>query len=392
MEEIIISGVGVMTSIGTNLEQCWNGLLEGKHGVKKIKMFDVEGQSNKLGCEIEDVFDYFPPTGYSFGRATSIILPAVEDALHDAQIDIDKFDPYRVGISIGTTMGEIEGYETALTHGQRTRTLDGGPHVISKNIANYLGLKGSKWTITNACAAGNFAVARAVEDLLLDRADVMIVGGVDALSWAAFTGFNSLRAMSPEFCRPFDRDRKGLLLGEGAGVLIIERKSHLERRGGSARARAKVLGYGMNSDAHHITQPDPQAKGAIRAMRQAMEMGGLSPSDIDYVSAHGTGTPANDRMESVAISALFGMDVPTSSIKGNIGHTLGAASAIEAAISVKILETGLIPYTRHHKNKDPLCQVDVVALEPRKKNVQYILSNAYAFGGINSSLLLGQSS
>lgn len=388
MKEIVISGLGVMTSIGSHIEECWDGLLEGRHGVKKIQAFDVTGQISQLGCEIENVFNYFPPTGYSFGRATSMIMPAIEDALYEAGLDLTQFDSARVGVCIGTTMGEIEGYEAALMHGATLGTYEGGPQMIGKNIVQYLGINGPSWTITNACAAGNFALARAVEDLRLDRADVMIVGGVDALSWAAFTGFNSLRAMTPDFCRPFDQERKGLLLGEGAGVIILETMAHVLKRGGEPRAR--VLGYGMNGDAHHITQPDPQAKGAIRAMRQALEMGGILAAEIGYISAHGTGTPANDRMEAVAISSMFGVNMPTSSIKGNIGHTLGAASAIEAAIAVKVLETGLLPFTQHLRKKDPLCQVDVIAHEPRKKKIDYLLSNAFAFGGINSSILLGR--
>jgi 3-oxoacyl-[acyl-carrier-protein] synthase II len=386
MKEIVISGIGVVTSIGTNVEECWGGLLSGKHGIKEIKTFDVRHHLNKLGCEIDQVEQYILPHEQTVGRASSIFQIALSDAIHDANIRLGYLPSERIGLCVGTTMGEVEPFERQLK--QQQPGSKGGPYIIMEKMASLYNLAGPQWTLTNACAAGNFAIARAVDELRLGRADVMIAGGVDAMSWAAFTGFASLRAMSHDYCRPFDKDRKGLLLGEGAGVLILETRDHLEKRGGTARARC--LGYGMNNDAHHITQPDPEGKGAIRAMKQALLMARISSENIDYVSAHGTGTPANDRMESVAISSLFGEKMVTSSIKGNIGHTLGAASAIEAVICIKMMESGYIPPTLHLREQDPSCQVDVIHSEPRKKELTYVMSNAYAFGGINSSIILGR--
>jgi 3-oxoacyl-[acyl-carrier-protein] synthase II len=386
MKEIVISGISVVTSIGINVEKSWDGLLSSEHGIKEIKSFDVRHHLNKLGCEIEQIDQYILPHEQTGGRASSLFQIALSDAMHDADIHLNSFSPERIGICVGTTMGEVEPFEQLLK--QQRLGSKGGPSIIMEKMASLYGLGGPQWTVTNACAAGNFAIARAIDELRLGRADVMIAGGVDAMSWAAFTGFSSLRAMSQDYCRPFDKNRKGLLLGEGAGVLILETMEHLVKRSGTPRARC--LGYGMNNDAHHITQPDPKGKGAIRAMKQALLMAQLSNDNIDYVSAHGTGTPANDRMESVAISSLFGEKMLTSSIKGNIGHTLGAASAIEAAMCVKMMETGNIPPTLHLREQDPLCQMDVVHSEPRKKKMEYIMSNAYAFGGINSSIILGR--
>ncbi|MGA5691397.1 beta-ketoacyl-[acyl-carrier-protein] synthase family protein [Cytobacillus pseudoceanisediminis] len=386
MDDIVVSGMSVMTSIGTNIKTFWRGLLEEKHGIKEIKSFDVSQHTNKLGCEIEEAHKYSLNPLKEQGRATSILIPPFEDALYDAGMTPEDLSSFRIGLSVGTTMGEISSLERSLN--KHVKSGVAGPHVITESFSEYYKLNGPQWTLTNACAAGNFAIARAMDEIRMGRADIMIVCGVDAMSWVAFTGFNSLRAMASDFCRPFDADRKGLLLGEGAGVLVLETKSHAEKR--NIKPRAKLCGYGLSTDAHHITQPDPKGEGSIRAMKAAIEMSGISKEEVGYISAHGTGTIANDKMEAYAMSSLFNEKVLTSSIKGNIGHTLGAASVIEAALCVKILETGIIPPTLNHKNKDPECNVHVVAGEAKIVNTNYVLSNAFAFGGINSSILLGK--
>lgn len=390
MSEIVVTGIGTLASIGANAEEVWQGLLDGRSGVKQITRFSVEQYVNKYGCEIERI----PPAAEPFeqdglGRATRIVLPVLEEALADAGLSSNDVASCRTGVALGTTMGEIEPLEEALMG--RGSVKKGGPHVIVENIARIFGIKGPRWTVTNACAAGNLAIARAMDELRAGRADIMLAGGVDAFSWAAFAGFSSLRAMSPDLCRPFDLHRQGLLLGEGAALLVLERAEHAQRR--SARVRARLLAYAMNCDAHHITQPDPAAKGAARAMAEALQRAGLVTPAIGYVSAHGTGTPTNDRMEAEALRSVFGDwadELPVSSIKGHLGHTLGAASAIEAVICVKALETGILPPTINLEQQDPACRIRVIANRPLVKRVSYVLSNAYAFGGINSSLVLGR--
>ncbi len=389
--DIVISGIGVNASIGTGAEACWAGLLEGRTGIGKVNSFDVSEHRNQYACEIQSLPESatLPHTVAAMGRTTRIVVPAVEEALLDAQVTMRECEQTRVGLCVGTTMGEIEPLEQTL-HAKPSQKL-GGPRALADNLQQLLPISGPVWTFTNACAAGNFAIARCMDELRAGRADMMIAAGVDALSWIAFTGFSSLRAMSPDRCRPFDKERQGLILGEGAGVLVLETSAHLAKR--QARARARLLGYGFNADAHHITQPDPEAAGAIRAMRTAMEMARVKPEHIDYVSAHGTGTVANDAMEARAISTVFADSiVEVSSIKGHLGHTLGAASAIEAIMCVQALETGIRPPTLHLTQPDPACQKSSIAYiqAPSTGSADYILSNSYAFGGINSSIILGK--
>ncbi len=382
-DEIVVSGIGVMTSIGAALESVWDNLLAGVSGARRIRSFDVSGHWNQIGCEVDGI-EYRTLERQPGGRATGLLLPVIEDALHDAGLRAGEWDNRTIGICVGTTMGEITPLEDEM-EGRYTGII-GGPSIIADHAAAWFALNGPCWTLTNACAAGNVAIAKAMDELRAGRADIMIAAGVDAMSWVAFTGFASLRAMSPDVCRPFDADRKGLLLGEGAAALVLERKSDAFRRGG--RPRAVLSGYGLSADAHHITQPDPKAVGPVKAMRKALKMAGISPEEIGYVSAHGTGTPANDRMEAVAMSEVFGDKAVTSSIKGHIGHTLGAASAIEAAVCVKALETGVLPPTMNHRTKDAACNVTVIAGEPLEKKVMHVMSNAYAFGGINSTIIM----
>ncbi|MUG65257.1 beta-ketoacyl-[acyl-carrier-protein] synthase family protein [Paenibacillus campinasensis] len=378
MERIVITGMGVVTSIGGNTHEFWHNLLAGTQGTREITSFDVSEHTVKRGCEVNRVFPYSEAMYEGVGKATAMYLSAAEDALYQARLT--QREQARVGICVGTTMGEP---------GSVRKDSDRqGPHVIADLVADLLRLSGPRWTMTNACAAGNFAIAQAMDELRSGNADCMIAGGVDALSWTAFTGFGSLRAMSDDWCRPFDVNRKGLMLGEGAGVLILERERDARARG--AIPLAYLLGYGLTCDAYHITQPDPAAVGAMRAMLEALRMAELTLEDIGYVSAHGTGTPANDRTEAKALADLFGEHMLTSSIKGHIGHTLGAASAIEAVASVNMLRYGWLPHTLNLEQLDPECRVRVIARQPLRKKTNYILSNAYAFGGINSSIVLGK--
>jgi 3-oxoacyl-[acyl-carrier-protein] synthase II len=262
--------------------------------------------------------------------------------------------------------------------------------VIAHNVAAAFALRGPNATIPTACAAGNYAIAHAVELLRSGRADVAVAGGTDAFSRSAFTGFSRLLAMSPDFCRPFDRNRRGLLLGEGAGVLVLETLAGALRRG--AEPRAEILGYGLSCDAFHITGPHPEGEGAQAAMMAALAAASLSPRDVSYINAHGTGTAHNDRIETMAIEKVFGErahDIPVSSIKALTGHVMGGASAIEAVACVGAIQRGTVPPTWNYETPDPECDLDYVPNAPRAVEVRVAVNNSYAFGGNNASVILG---
>jgi 3-oxoacyl-[acyl-carrier-protein] synthase II len=263
--------------------------------------------------------------------------------------------------------------------------------VIPSNVAIEFDLHGPCLMIPTACAAGNYAIGYGFDMIRTGRADVMLAGGADPFSRITYMGFARLGAIAPERCQPFDKNRQGMVPGEGAAVLVLEPLEAAKARG--AEIIAEVLGYGVSCDAHHMTAAHPQGDGAIRAMAMAMEGSGITVDDIDYISAHGTGTPTNDRVESLAVRRLFGQragDIPMSSIKSMLGHTMGAASAIEAVACALAIDTGVIPPTINYETPDPECDLDYVPNAARKTDPRVILNNAYAFGGNNASLCLAR--
>jgi 3-oxoacyl-[acyl-carrier-protein] synthase II len=331
------------------------------------------------------------------GRASQFAVAAARLALADAQLDVSMFDPQRAGVSMGTTSGEpseIERFDDCFI----AATLDCiGPefiasypcHVIPARIAGEVGFAGVNMTVPTACAAGNYATAYAFDVLCSGRADVMLAGGADAFSRITYTGFARLGAIAPDLCRPFDRNRKGMIPGEGAAVLVLEPLSRALARG--ARIYAEVAGYGLSCDAHHITAAHPEGDGAVRAMEKALAYCGMPPEAVSYISAHGTGTPTNDQRETVAVKRVFketAYRIPISSIKSMLGHTMGAASAIEAAASALAIFHNRIPPTMHLEESDPECDLDYVPNVAREHVVHVAMNNAYAFGGNNSSVIL----
>jgi 3-oxoacyl-[acyl-carrier-protein] synthase II len=263
--------------------------------------------------------------------------------------------------------------------------------VIPAHVAIEFDLTGPTIMIPNACAAGNYAVGYGFDMIRAGRVDMMLAGGADAFSRIPYMGFARLGAIAPERCQPFDKNRKGMVPGEGAAVLVLEPLDSAIARG--ATIYAEVLGYGASCDSHHMTAAHPQADGAIRAMSAALSQSGLTTADVDYISAHGTGTPTNDRIESLAVRTLFGAgapNVPMSSIKSMLGHTMGAASAIEALACAMALHTGWIPPTINHEEPDPDCGLDIVPNQARKTDPKVALNNAYAFGGNNASLCVAR--
>lgn len=298
---------------------------------------------------------------------------------------------------MGTTSGEplfVEYYNDAKKAGKEPAPEVFGQypcHVIPAHVAIEFDLTGPAIMIPNACAAGNYAVGYGFDMIRAGRVDMMLAGGADAFSRIPYMGFARLGAIAPERCQPFDKNRKGMVPGEGAGVMVLEPLDSAISRG--ATIYAEVLGYGASCDSHHMTAAHPQADGAIRAMSAALAQSGLATGDVDYISAHGTGTPTNDRIESLAVRTLFGErapHVPMSSIKSMLGHTMGAASAIEALACALALHTGWIPPTINHEEPDPDCGLDIVPNQARKTDPKVALNNAYAFGGNNASLCVAR--
>ncbi len=393
-----VTGIGAVTSIGTGREQFWNNLLAGRCGIADVESFDTSGYNVHRGAEVkgfngENYISKLDPA--YLGRASQFAIAAARLALLDASLDMTDVAPERVGVTIGTTSGEpqvIERFDDAVV----SEALDMvGPeflqmypcHVIAAHVASELELAGIIMTIPTACAAGNYAVAHAVDVLRSGRADLMLAGGSDSFSRITYTGFARLGAIAPDVCQPFDRNRKGMVPGEGAGMLVLEPLDRARARG--ARIYAEITGYGLSCDAHHMTAAHPQ--GAARAMEKALSESDTRPEDISYISAHGTGTPTNDRLETIAVKRVFkdaAYRTPISSIKSMLGHTMGAASAIEAAVCALAVFHDLIPPTIHLYEPDPECDLDYVPNRAREHRVSAAMNNAYAFGGNNASLIL----
>jgi 3-oxoacyl-[acyl-carrier-protein] synthase II len=397
---IVVTGIGVVTSVGAGREEFWESLLAGRCGISLVESFDTAAFGVHRGGEVKgfDAARYLRRLDPSrIGRASQFAAAAARLALADAGVEPDSLDPLRAGVSMGTTSGEpleVERFNDAYVAKELDRV---GPefigrypcHSISANVAEELAFAGVNMMIPTACAAGNYAVAHAFDTLRAGRADLMLAGGSDAFSRITYTGFARLGAVAPDICRPFDRNRKGMIPGEGAGVLVLEPLKRAQARG--ARVYAEVAGYGLSCDAHHMTAAHPEGDGAARAMMRALEESCVRPEEVSYVSAHGTGTPTNDRLETIAVKRLFkeyAYRVPVSSVKSMLGHTMGAASAIEAAVCALAVHTDRIPPTINLEEPDPECDLDYVPNRAREHRVEVAMNNAYAFGGNNASLVL----
>jgi len=397
---IVITGIGVVTPIGIGCEMFWNNLLAGQSGIAPVQSFDTSEYNVHRGAEVKEfnAEDYILNLDAAhLGRASQFAIAAARLALADAGVEIGSLDRKRAGVSMGTTSGEpreVERFDDAYVSKKLDRI---GPefiqlypcHVIAAHVASELQFAGVNTMIPTACAAGNYAIAHALDVMRAGRADLMLAGGSDAFSRITFTGFARLGAVAPEICQPFDRFRKGMIPGEGAGVLVLEPLDRARRRG--ARIYAEVAGYGLSCDAHHMTAAHPEGAGAERAMRQALADSRTNCEDVSYISAHGTGTATNDRLETIAVKRLFKDEayrIPISSIKSMLGHTMGAASAIEAAVCALAVFSNRIPPTINLNDPDPECDLDYVANSARELPVNIAMNNAYAFGGNNASLIL----
>ena len=388
------TGVGVVSSIGLGRLAFFRALAAGTTGISPVRAFDTSPLGRQLAGEVRDFEPRDHLTSAEFrrmGRCSAMALAAARMALDDAALSPASLEGPRTAVVLGTTMGEAE----ILGDLQRDWIL-GGAHTVRRalipkygstllpiHVARAIGAQGMVLTLPAACAAGNYAIGFAADLIRAGRADVVVTGAAELIQELQFSGFVRLAAMAPERCQPFDLNRQGLLLGEGAGLLVLESEAHALARG--AAPRAEVGGYGLSCDAYHITRPHPDATGSIAAMRGAIARSSIAPADVDFVNAHGTGTRHNDVAESKVMREVFGdRRVPISSMKSMLGHCMGAASALEAIGCIFTLETGVYPPTIGYETPDPECDVDVVANTARKGKADIVLNNSLAFGGYNA--------
>lgn len=400
-QRVVITGLGVLSSLGIGHEAFWEGLLAGRSGIFEIPYFDLsEFEIHRggivRGFEPERVLG--PELAQELGRATQFALAATQMAFRDAGLDPARLNAERVGVSLGTSVAESMAIER-ITELSLREGWDAVPadllrqtpgYSIPGRVAAQHGFSGVNRLLPTACSAGNYAIGDAFDQIRLGRTDVMVAGAADPFSQIAFVGFHKLKSMASDVSRPFSKDRTGMMVAEGAGIMILE--SYERARARKAIIYAEILGYGLSCDAHHMTSPHPEGTGAFSAMEQAVRHAGVSAREIDYISAHGTGTPLNDRVETLAIKHLLGeraREVPISSVKSMLGHAMGAASALEAIVCALAIHTGSIPPTANYQEPDPQCDLDYVPNEARHVPLRVAMSNSFAFGGNNASLVFG---
>ncbi|MCL4266614.1 MAG: beta-ketoacyl-ACP synthase II [Anaerolineae bacterium] len=409
---IVVTGMGAITPLGHSVAETWEGLVHGRSGIGPITQFDASPYPWKLAGEVKD----FDPKAYidfkearRMSRVSQLTVAAAQQAVADAGLPDGKVpDPERGGTAIGVGVGGIdvafEQWEVLKAKGY-TRVnpfaMTGFlPNMPSYHVSLLAQTQGPIATVNAACATGTQAIGEAMEFIRSGRADVVVCGGAEGLIIeAAVVGFGRMQALSSAFnetperaSRPFDKDRDGFILSEGAAVLVVERLDHAVARR-APRIYAELLGHASSSDAFHVAAQDPDAAGAVRAMRWSIEDGGLTPQDVSYINAHGTGTPMNDSTETLAIKRLFGeraYEIPVSSNKSALGHLMGGAGAIEAIMSICTLMHDLIPPTWNYETPDPECDLDYVPNAPRPAAVQAVLSNSFGLGGQNACLVVGK--
>ncbi len=408
MERVVITGLGVVSCIGVDVPSFWKSLTEGTSGITPVTAFDASALSARIAGEATD-FSFDPKLAKRTARFTQFALSASHQALEQAGLLPDengdgRVDPERIGAVIGSGIGGftflMEQHEKFLQKGPGRYHPLTIPIIISNmaaaNVAIQHKLKGPNISISTACATANHSIGSAFDTIRLGRADAMLAGGAESTITAfALDGYAQLRATSkrnddPEGAsRPFSLGRDGFVLAEGAGIVLLESLTHAKRRG--AEILAELVGFGMTSDAYHLTAPEPEALGAAQAIRLALEDAGVGPGEVDYVSAHGTSTPLNDALETQAIKLALGDragQIPVSSIKSMVGHSLGAAAGLEAVASVLILLKGVIPPTINLHEPDPELDLDFVPNQARDPQVDTLLSNSFAFGGQNATIVL----
>lgn len=408
-KRVVVTGLGNVTPVGNTVQDFWNSLLEGRSGVRRIQCFDPSKFSSQIGAEVLD----FDPSKYlnpkeirKTDRFVQLAIVASEHAVSDSKLDFSKVDQDRVGVMVGSGIGGLHTVES-----EHIKYLDRGPEKGPSKISPFLipmlivnmaagqisirfKAKGPNCCAVTACATGNHSIGNAFRVIQRGEANAMIAGGSEAaITIMGFGGFCSLRALStrndePEKAsRPFDKERDGFIMGEGAGIVILEELEHALKR--NAPIYCEVIGYGMSGDAYHITAPDPEGKGAIRCMNLCIQDAGLKPEDVDYMNAHGTSTIYNDKIETLAMKKVFGehaKKLAISSTKSVTGHLLGAAGGVETIACALALKHDIAPPTINLENPDPECDLDYIPNKPRKMKINIAMSNSLGFGGHNATL------
>jgi 3-oxoacyl-[acyl-carrier-protein] synthase II len=400
---VVVTGVGVVSPLGLTAASTWDGLVSGRSGVGPITLFDPDGFPVRIAAEVRD-FDPVSVFGKRrarhLDRVTQLALVATAEAMEASKLNVGA-DPHRVGVLFGTGIGGIQ----SLEDGVNVLTGRGPdwvspytlpmmiPNMVAGQVAMEWGIRGYSSCTTTACAASAQAIGEGLDLIRAGRADAIVCGGAEAaITRVGIAGFGAMKALStrnddpPEASRPFDAARDGFVMGEGSAVLVLEEREAAQRRG--APILAEVAGYGATSDAHHMTQPHPEGDGALRAMRLACQDANLRTESVDYVNAHGTSTPPNDRIETLALKRFFGEKVPpVSSTKSMTGHTLGAAGALESVICIQALNEQTLPPTINQVNPDPDCDLDYVPNQARPASIDTAMTNSFGFGGHNATLI-----
>lgn len=407
MKRVVITGLGAITPIGIGKDNFWNSLLEGKSGIGYITRFDTENHDVKIGAEVKD----FDPQDFldkkeakRMDRMSQFAVAGTKLALEDGQINLDDLNRDRIGAIIGSGIGGIDTLESEVIKYTEKGPRRVSPLFIPMMISNMaagqvsmnFGLKGASMTITTACASATHAIGESFRMIKYGNMDMVVSGGTEAgITPVSIAGFCSMKALSTnnddpsKACRPFDKERNGFIMAEGAGIVILEELEHALERG--AKIYAEIVGYGATSDAFHITQPDPEARGATNAMKLALEEGNANYEDVGYINAHGTSTYFNDKLETLAIKTLFknhAYNINISSTKSMTGHLLGAAGGIEAIATAMALKEGKIPPTINYENPDEECDLNYTPNEFVERDIKLALSNSLGFGGHNGSILL----
>jgi len=406
---VVVTGLGVVTSLGCQVAEFWSRICQGESGIRPISLFDVSAYRVRFGGEVPNfsIDGHLPPKeNKRLDRFTQFALVGAIEAVNDSGIDFTREDVFRCGVIVGSGIGGLNEFES-----QHTRLMEKGPDKVSaftipKLILNagsghtsiQWGLRGPCTAVATACASATNAMGDALRTIRSGDADVVITGGSEAaMTPMGLAGFAAMRALSERnddpqrASRPFDRDRDGFVLSEGAGMVIFEELEHAKARG--AKIYGEVMGYGITADGGHITQPDENGVGAARAMSNALKDGKLNPSDIGYINAHGTSTPLGDAAETVAIKSVFGehaRKVSISSTKSQLGHLLGASGGVEIIAALLALRDNVIPPTINLENPDPRCDLDYTPNVARERRVDYAMSNSFGFGGHNGSIIVGR--